>query len=143
MRSLETTGKSHLADQALESASEMLQNMAGRVEVVYVAHSPATVAFSAQAIGSVREGLDEEEPELAMRVDETLSPKGVKWHFQRRNGGIAAELLAASQEELDAQGPGTFVVLVVGGCTHTIDRYLTSTPTRVIRQNRFEVLVVP
>jgi nucleotide-binding universal stress UspA family protein len=154
MRSSETRGKSHLvlvvgydgtepADRALDVAAEMLRDMAGRVEVVFVAHTPTTVAFSAQAIASVRECLDEEERELARRVDETLSPRGVKWHFQRRNGAIASELLAASQEQLDAQGPNTHVVLVVGGSAHQIDRYLNSTPARVIRKDRFEVLVVP
>ena len=67
----------------------------------------------------------------------------MKWRFQRRNGEIAAELLAAGEEELDSEGPSTKVVLVVGGSAHKIDRYLNSTPAKVIRQDRFEVFVVP
>jgi hypothetical protein len=131
------------ADRALRAAAEMLQDTPGRVEVVYVGHMAASAGFSAQAIVSVREALDEEEHELARRVDETLTPAGLKWSFQRRNGDIAAELLAASNEQFEAQGMTTHVVLVVGGSAHKIDRYLHSMPARVIRQGRFEVLVVP
>ena len=76
-------------------------------------------------------------------ADEILGDTDVKWRFQRRNGEIAAELLAAGKEELDSEGPSTKVVLVVGGSAHKIDRYLNSTPAKVIRQDRFEVFVVP
>jgi nucleotide-binding universal stress UspA family protein len=131
------------AQRALGAAAEMLRDRPGRMEVVYVAHVPGTVAFSAQAVVAVQEGMDTEEQELAAKVDETLAGTGLKWHFQRRNGEIAPELLAAGQEQLDAEGPTTHVVLVVGGSGRKIDRYLNSTPARVIRQDRFEVLVIP
>jgi nucleotide-binding universal stress UspA family protein len=131
------------AQRALAGAAAMLRDRAGRMEVVYVAHIPGTVAYSAQALVAVREGLETEETELAAQVDETLAGTGVKWHFQRRNGEIAPELLAAADEQLDAEGPSTHLVLVVGGSAHKIDRYLNSTPARVIRQDRFEVLVIP
>jgi nucleotide-binding universal stress UspA family protein len=154
MSSSETDGKMQLvlvvaydgsepAQRALLGAAEMLRDRVGRMEVVYVAHLPSTVSFSAQAIVAAQEGMDTEEHELAERVDLTLAGTGLKWHFQRRNGEIAPELLAAGEEQLDAEGPSTHVVLVVGGSAHKIDRYLNSTPARVIRQDRFEVLVVP
>jgi hypothetical protein len=91
----------------------------------------------------VRDGLDNDERDLTRRVEGSLGGTDVKWRFQRRNGEIAAELLAAGQEQLEAEGPSTHVVVVVGGSAHKIDRYLNSTPARVIRQDRFEVLVVP
>jgi hypothetical protein len=94
-------------------------------------------------MAAVAEGLDNEEHELAGRIEEALRPTGVKWHFQRRNGEIAPELVAAGTEVLQAQGPSTHVVLVLGGSAHKIDRYLNSTPARVLRLDRFEVLVVP
>jgi nucleotide-binding universal stress UspA family protein len=131
------------AQRALQGAAEMLRDRPGRMEVVYVAHLPGTVSFSAEAIVAVREGMDTEEQELAARVDQTLAGTGLKWHFQRRNGEITPELLAAGQEQLDAEGPSTHVVLVVGGSARKVDRYLNSTPARVIRQDRFEVLVIP
>jgi nucleotide-binding universal stress UspA family protein len=129
--------------RALRSAADVLQKRPGRMDVVFVAHVPSTVALAAQAISAVREGLDTEERDLAKRADEILGDTDVKWRFQRRNGEIAAELLAAGKEELDSEGPSTKVVLVVGGSAHKIDRYLNSTPAKVIRQDRFEVFVVP
>jgi nucleotide-binding universal stress UspA family protein len=131
------------AQRALLGAAEMLRDRVGRMEVVYVAHLPSTVSFSAQAIVAVQEGMDTAEQELAAQADQTLAGTGLKWHFQRRNGEIAPELLAAGEEQLDAEGPSTHVVLVVGGSAHKIDRYLNSTPARIIRQDRFEVLVIP
>jgi nucleotide-binding universal stress UspA family protein len=131
------------AERALLAAAQRLEDAPGRMEVVFVAHVPSSVAFSAQAIASVREGLDDEAQDLAGRVEELVGPSGVKWHFQRRNGEIAPELLAAGTEQLEAEGPNTHLVLVLGGSAHKIDRYLNSTPAKVLRQDRFEVLVVP
>jgi nucleotide-binding universal stress UspA family protein len=129
--------------RALLSAVDLLQDRPGRVEVVFVAHVPTTVTFAPQAIAELQEGLDTEERDLAEMADGILRDTDVKWRFQRRNGEIAAELLAAGQEELESEGPSTRVVVVVGGSAHKIDRYLNSTPARVIRQDRFEVIVVP
>jgi nucleotide-binding universal stress UspA family protein len=154
MKLLEIGGKGHLvlvvgydgtdpAQRALDAAAEMLRDKPGQLEVVYVAHTPAGVAYSPGALASVLEGFDIEERALTQRAEETLRPIGTKWRFQRRNGDIAAELLTAAQEQLDTGGPDTHVVLVVGGSAHKIDRYLNSTPARVIRQERFEVHVVP
>jgi len=131
------------AQRALQSAVAILRDRTGRLEVVFVAHMPSTVAFSAQAVVAVHEGMDSEESELSRAVDEALRDTDVKWHFQRRNGEIAQELLAAATEQLDAEGPSTRIVLVLGGPSHKIDRYLNSTPVKVLRQDRFEVFVIP
>jgi hypothetical protein len=88
------------------------------------------------------ESLDSEARDLAKEVEDSLASTEVKWHFQRRDGEIAPELLATGREQLDS-GPSTRVVLVLGGSAHKIDRYLNSTPAKVIRQDRFEVVVVP
>jgi nucleotide-binding universal stress UspA family protein len=131
------------AERALAGAVDMLSDRPGRIEVVFVAHMPSTAAFSAAAVAAVREGLDKEADELLTKVDDALRTLDVKWHFQRRNGEIAPQLLAAGEEQLETGGPDTRVVLVVGGSAHKIDRYLHSTPARVIRQDRFEVHVIP
>jgi nucleotide-binding universal stress UspA family protein len=154
MTSLGANGKNQLvlvvgydgtepAERALRTAAEMLDDSPGRMEVVYVAHVPASVALSAQGVAPVEESLDQEEHHLAGRVEEVLGPRGVKWHFQRRNGEIAPELLAVGAEQLDSEGPDTHLILVLGGSAHKIDRYLNSTPARVLRHGRFDVLVVP
>src|ERR1700722_13485402 len=49
------------AQRALAGAAELLRHRAGRIEVVFVAHMPSTVAFSAGAVAAVREGMDVEE----------------------------------------------------------------------------------
>jgi nucleotide-binding universal stress UspA family protein len=131
------------AQRALRSAADMLERAPGRLEVVFVAHMPVSAGFSAQAIPTLREGFDADEQVLESEVKEALASTTVKWHFQRRNGEIAPELLAAGEEQLAGEGPTTRVVLVVGGSAHKIDRYLNSTPSKVIRHDRFEVLVVP
>ena len=111
------------AERALTGAAEMLRDRPGRMEVVYVAHMPGTVAFSAGAVVAVQEGMDSQEHELATRVDETLGGTGLKWHFQRRNGEIAPSLLAACQEQLDAEGPST------ASCWSSADPLTKSTAT--------------
>jgi nucleotide-binding universal stress UspA family protein len=154
MNSFESHGKTHLvlvvgydgtepAQRALRAAAETLERSPGRLEVVFVAHMPVSAAFSAQAIPAFREGFDQDALDLERQVDEALASSEVKWHFQRRNGEIASELLAAGQEQLASEGPDTKVVLVVGGSAHKIDRYVNSTTMRVIRHDRFEVFVVP
>jgi nucleotide-binding universal stress UspA family protein len=154
MNSFVTNGKNHLvlvvgydgtepAQRGLRAAADMLERSPGRLEVVFVAHMPATAAFSAQAFPPLREGFDQEAQDLERQVEEALASTEVKWHFQRRNGDIASELLSAGEEQLAGEGPNTRVVVVVGGAAHKIDRYLNSTPTKVIRHDRFEVFVVP
>jgi nucleotide-binding universal stress UspA family protein len=131
------------AQRALRAAADILERSPGRLEVVFVAHMPAAATFSAQAIPAFDEGFGQEAQDLERQVEEALAATDVKWHFQRRNGDIASEILSAGEEQLAGEGPKTRVVLVVGGSAHKIDRYLNSTPTKVIRRDRFEVYVVP
>jgi nucleotide-binding universal stress UspA family protein len=154
MSSVDTNGRDHLvlvvgydgtapAQRALRAAAGMLAHSPGRMEVVFVAHVPAAAGFAPQATQVFRDGFDQDARDLRTEVDDALASSGVKWGFQRRNGEIASELLTAGEEQLVGEGPNTKVVLVVGGSAHKIDRYLNSTPTKVIRHDRFEVLVVP
>ena len=131
------------AVRALKAAAEMLDATTGRMEIVFVGHVPASVAFSPLAMASVEEGLDDEAAQLVDQVVELLRATSVKWHFQRRNGDIVPELIGAAAEQLDSEGPNSHLILVLGGSAHKIDRYLNSTPARVLRQDRFEVFVVP
>src|ERR1700728_3844070 len=131
------------AQRALRAAADIVERSPGRLEVVFVAHMPATAAFSAQAVPAFREGFDQEAQDLESQVEAALASTELKWHFQRRNGEAASELLAAGGGQRAGEGPGTKVVLVVGGSAHKIDRYLNSTPTKVVRHDRFQVVVVP
>jgi nucleotide-binding universal stress UspA family protein len=131
------------AERALRAAAEWLQRSAGRMEVVYVAHVPASAAYAPQGMASIDDALDTEEHDLAHHAEEVLASTGVKWHFQRRNGEIAAELLTAAVEQLETAGPDSHLVLVLGGSAHKVDRYLNSTPAKVLHKDQFEVHVVP
>src|ERR1700688_2892250 len=109
MRSFELNRKDHVvlvvgydgtepAQRALRAAAGILERSPGRLEVVFVAHVPAAANFSPQAIPAFREGFDHDALDLEGRVEEALASTDVKWHFQRRNGDIASELLAAAEE---------------------------------------------
>jgi nucleotide-binding universal stress UspA family protein len=152
--SIDPNGKKHLvlvvgydgtepAQRALRAAADALERAPGRLEAVFVAHLPAAAGFSAQSIPAFREGFDQEAQDLENEVQQALAATEVKWHFQRRDGDVASELVTAGEEELAGEGPDTKVILVVGGSAHKIDRYLNSTPNKVIRHDRFEVYVVP
>ena len=131
------------AQRALRAAADILERSPGRMEVVFVAHVPATASMAPPAIPAFREGFDQDAKDLEREVAEALASTHVKWHFQYRDGEIASELLAAGEEQLVSEGSNTRVVLVVGGSARKIDRYLNSTPTKVVRHDRFEVHVVP
>jgi hypothetical protein len=154
MNSMDTNGEQHLvlvvgydgtepAQRALQSAADQLKRSPGRLEVVFVAHMPASASLSAQSIPAFREGFDQQAHDLESQVEQALVSTAVKWHFQRRDGEVASELLAVGTEQLAGEGPDTKVVLVLGGSAHKLDRYLNSTPAKVIRPDRFEVVVVP
>jgi|HubBroStandDraft_6_1064221.scaffolds.fasta_scaffold1158258_1 nucleotide-binding universal stress UspA family protein len=127
------------AKRALERAAEMLVDLRGRMEVVYVSHVPEMMGLSGQAM----RGLVNEESALVDRIKEVLRGTEVTWSFQLRNGETVRELLSASAEQLESEGPNTRLILVLGGSARKITRYLDSTPVKAIRRDRFEVLVVP
>jgi K+-sensing histidine kinase KdpD len=131
------------SERALRSALRLVSGRSGLLEVVYVASPPATVAFSAAAVAEMRAGFDEEQRMLAERAESIIAPHGVAWHFQRRDGDVAHELLAVAEEFAESAGDESRVGLVVGGPAHRIHRYLNSVPLRLIRSDRFSIVVVP
>ena len=131
------------AQRALEQAADMLKGRIGHIEVVYVAHIPSSVAMAPGALPMMATGFDEEEQTLLIRAGETLLGRKLDWNFQRRNGDIAPELLAAAEERLQIGALSARAMLVVGGSAHKLDRYLNSTPARIIRHDRLPVLVIP
>ena len=131
------------SERALRSSLRLLSGRSGLLEVVYVASPPATVAFSAEAMAEMRAGFDEERRMLAERCESIIAPYGVAWHFQRRDGDVAHELLAVAEDLAESGGGEARVGLVVGGSAHRIHRYLNCVPLKLIRSDRFGVVVVP
>lgn len=131
------------SERALQAAVQMLRARRGRIEVVFVGHVPTAAAYSASALVEIAGALDETERTLAHQVGEVLDGQGIEWHFQRRDGEIADQLIAAAEEQSASSRPDTQVAVVVGGTARRIDRYFRSVPRHLIRRDLFRVLVVP
>jgi hypothetical protein len=74
------------ATRALNAAALWLQGVPGHLEVVFVAHIPASVMASAGGAAAVREGFDSEELELASasRRDVGTTPCQMAFSTQKR-----------------------------------------------------------
>lgn len=131
------------ARRALESATRLLEGRGGWLEIVYVAHVPAASALSPMCLGEVMGGLDDIEYELGLELSKRLDPAGVRWHFQRRDGEVAQELIKAAGDLDRRYGPQATIVLVVGGSSHRIHRLVGSVSSHLERVDRYPVVVVP
>jgi nucleotide-binding universal stress UspA family protein len=131
------------AARALQSAAQHLSGRSGLLEVVYVAQMPAGAAFSAGAVSATQEALDQEETELRARASSVLEGTGLPWHFQRRDGAVAHELLTVAEELAASSGPDSQVAIVLGGSAQRIHRYLHSVSQHLLRRDRFSIVVVP
>jgi nucleotide-binding universal stress UspA family protein len=131
------------AQRALDGAARLLQHRDGWLEVVFVAHLPATTALMPTGVGEVVGSLDELEALLGREISRRLDRTGPRWHFQRRDGDVAQELIAVADEASRRNGPQASIVLVVGGSMHKYHRLLGSVSSRLARVDRFPVVVVP
>jgi nucleotide-binding universal stress UspA family protein len=131
------------ARRALDSASGLLHDREGALEVVYVAHVPPGAALSSDAMVEVENALDDQEARLAGEVRSQLQASEPRWHFQRRNGAVPQELIAVADELRRQHGPEARVAVVVGGSAHKYHRFVGSVSMNLERVDRFPVLVVP
>ena len=83
----------------------LLQGRTGRIEVVYVAHLPSMAAFSPGAAAEMETDFDEVEQQLRTMAAEQLREHVPDWDFERRQGLIAEEILAAAKDQVAAH-PG-------------------------------------
>jgi nucleotide-binding universal stress UspA family protein len=101
------------AERALNAAVNLLQGRTGRIEVVYVAHMSSMAALSPAAVTELETDFDEIEQELRTAVGDQLRGRVEGWDFERREGLIAEELLAAAKNN-GAAHPDATVVIVAG-----------------------------
>jgi nucleotide-binding universal stress UspA family protein len=120
----------------------LLQGRTGRIEVVWVAHLSTTVMMSAGAIAEMEAGFDELEPELRAQAAGQLGDHGPAWGFERRQGIVADQLIAAATGIRDA-GPGQTVVIVVGSSSHAAHRMVGSVAVSLARHSPVPVVIVP
>ena len=66
-----------------------------------------------------------------------------RWHFQRRDGAIADNLIAVADDLRYRHGPDAEVFLVVGRSEHGYHHVLGSVPAALERHVHYPVLVIP
>ena len=66
-----------------------------------------------------------------------------QWHFQRRDGAVADQLIAAADELHLRHGADAAVVIVVGRSEHGYHHILGSVPQALERHDHYPVIVIP
>jgi nucleotide-binding universal stress UspA family protein len=130
------------ATRALDAAVNLLQGRAGSIEVIYVAHMPSMAALSPGAVTELETGFADIEQELRIRAGDQLRGREERWDFERREGMIAEELLAAARNVGDAH-TGATVVIVVGSSSQVTHRVVGSVAVGLARHSPVPLIVVP
>jgi nucleotide-binding universal stress UspA family protein len=130
------------SDRALNAAVNLLQGRTGRIDVVYVAHMPGMAALSAAAVTELETGFDEIQQALRAAVGKQLHGRVEGWDFERREGLIAEELLAAAKD-IGAANPHATVVIVVGSSSLVTHRVVGSVAVGLARHSPVPLVVVP
>jgi nucleotide-binding universal stress UspA family protein len=125
------------ARRALDAAVLLLHSQAGRIDVVYVTHTPVAVDEIPSDVEPDQIG-----QELRGQAAEQLRDRGAVWGFERRQGNTAQELTAAAAGIRDAN-PGAFVVIVVGSSSSAIHRVAGSVAVGLGRHPPTPLLIVP
>jgi nucleotide-binding universal stress UspA family protein len=135
--------------RALDAAARLLTGRTGGLEIVYVTPFPVVAAdLRGLATPEVIESQDEATRDLSDEVRvhlQSASPGGAaqNWHFQRRDGGAAEQLLAAADELSQEHGDQARVVIIVGRPERAIHHLAGSVPHALERHDGYPVIVVP
>ena len=130
------------AVRALDGAARLLIGRSGRIEVLYVAHLPSMDMLSADAVAEMEVNFDDIAQELHDQATEQLRGGEERWSFERRQGLIAEELIAAATGLRDAH-PDDTVVIVVGSSSHAMHRMVGSVAVNLARRSPVPLVVVP
>jgi nucleotide-binding universal stress UspA family protein len=136
--------------RALDTTARLLNDRPGGMEVVYVAHLPAVAAAGlvGEASADMQQSFDDTARELAEQVRARLQASHLRaaaqrWHFQRRDGAIADNLIAVADDLRLRHGPDAAVFLVVGRSEHGYHHVLGSVPAALERHVHYPVIVIP
>jgi nucleotide-binding universal stress UspA family protein len=130
------------ATRALDAAVRLLQGRTGRIEVVWVAHLSSTVMMSPGAIAEMEASFDELAPEIRDQAAGQLRDSGAAWGFERREGPVVDQLVAAAGD-LRADHPDATVVIVVGSSSHATHRVVGSVTVSLARHSPVPLIIVP
>ena len=136
--------------RALDTAARLLNDRPGGMEIVYVAHVPAVAAAGlvGAASADLQQSFDDTSRELADEVRARLQASHLRaaaqrWHFQRRDGAIADNLIAVADDLRYRHGPDAEVLLVVGRSEHGYHHVIGSVPAALERHVHYPVIVIP
>lgn len=130
------------ASRALDTAVRLLQGRTGVIVVVYVAHLSSLTMLSPDAIGEMEKDFDEIEQELRAQAAEQLRAHEIPWEFQRLQGIIVDQLVAAATAVREAH-PGDIVAIIVGSSSHATHRVVGSVAVGLARHSPVPLMIVP
>jgi nucleotide-binding universal stress UspA family protein len=130
------------ATRALDAAVRLLNGREGRIDVVYVAHMPGVDMMSADAVAEEQITFDDIERDLRAAAADRLRDREERWEFERRQGLIADQLLAAAKD-LRESHPDDTVSIVVGSSSQALHRMLGSAAVSLARHSPVPVVIVP
>jgi nucleotide-binding universal stress UspA family protein len=128
--------------RALDAAIRLLQGRRGRIDVVYVGHVPAVDMLSAAAIAEMDNSFDEIERDLRASARAQMEGREERWRFERGQGVITDQLLAAATN-LREEHPDDNVVIVVGSSSQAAHRLVGSVAVSLARRSSVPVIIVP
>jgi nucleotide-binding universal stress UspA family protein len=99
-------------------------------------------ALSPTAVVELEKDFDDIEQELRTMAGERLRGREERWGFERRQGLIAEELLAAAKDT-GAAHPDATVVIVVGSSSLAMHRVVGSVAVSLARHSPVPLVVVP
>jgi nucleotide-binding universal stress UspA family protein len=130
------------SSRALDAAVGLLRGRGGRIDVVYVAHVPSIDMLSAGAIAEMDASFDEIERDLRASASKQLDGREDRWRFERGQGIITDQLLAAATNLRD-EHPDDNVVIVVGSSSQAAHRLVGSVAVSLARRSPVPVVIVP
>jgi nucleotide-binding universal stress UspA family protein len=129
-------------NRALDVAVNLLHGRTGRIEVVYIAHLPGVDMLSADAVGQMEIDFDEIARDLRTAAEQQLRGREERWGFERRQGSIADELMAAATGIRDSH-PGGSVAIVVGSSSRAMHRVIGSVAVILAHRAPVPIVIVP
>jgi nucleotide-binding universal stress UspA family protein len=130
------------AVRALDAAVRLLHDRDGVIDVVYVAHLTSLEMMSADAIAEMEVSFDQIAEDLQVQAGQQLAGREERWRFQRRQGMITEQLVAAAAQALVAH-PGDTTAIVVGSSSQASHRMVGSVAVSLARHAPVPLIIVP
>ena len=130
------------AGRALDAAVRLLQGRSGRIDVVYVSQLSSLAMLSPGDITEIESDFDEIEQELRAAAAGQLGASGMTWEFERRQGIVTDQLIAAATTVRDPRDD-QIVAIVVGSSSHATRRAVGSITVGLARHSPVPLVIVP